>query len=926
MHFRYLVPCIAACVAYPLTAGEQVLYEPTPAWVEPASTPIDPKSTSPLVRLRQSVRIEDGEVWTYVETVYALSSPEALTQFGTVGAAWLPDKGDLRIHSVELLRKGQTIDLLANGDKFEVIRREMGLERRMLDGVLTATMPISGAQLGDQLRMTYSVSLRDQAMAGDAQWQVSLPAKPLPLDGGDVSVSWPKDMTVSRVKIGAAPMAEPVLRNGYYHWGVSLPVPEEAEQPGDAPLRYALGEIVQVSTYPDWQAVSRNMSIHYDVTGKVTQGGALAQKIAAIAGTTDNRLERTALALQSVQDDISYLLNGLDGGNYLPQSPEETWAKRFGDCKAKSVLLLAMLRGLGVDAEVVLVRSAGGDALPLLAPMPGNFDHMIVRAEIDGTTYWLDGTVAGSRIDTIDTVPRFHYALPLRAGGAELVPLGERPQATPDRIARVTLDHSAGIRVPALVDVEVELRGQTAALWRTIAEQDESTAQRDAVRGQIGEVIGDLVLSDHSIAYDNATGIARITGRGVLSSKWEKDRAAYKFEAPQQVAKDVDFDIDRARAAWRDIPVRLNGPVYRQSEFEMILPAETAGFSVDGSSELDETIGGVELRSQARLDGNRFILSQSMRSTRDELAAPDVTATRRAMTRFGRLLPKVKAPATIREVWQYSGKDRALLKPIETAYAKAIALADPDDTYPLILRAGFRLSVYDFEGGLADINRALAIEESGDLYSARSGVRHNLGDLAGALEDLQRSEDLAANGYTYDSQIELLALLGRTDEALAVAEEYSGLGESAADEAMLMAAALGWASRIDEALALLADELDRRPGDGPLLNTICWQAGIWNAMDEERLSQCTQAVEKSDYSVVALDSRALAHFRMGNNAAALADLNAVLLEEPTMAESRLLRGIVRLADGDRGGREDIDTALRMQPSLRQTYTAWGLKF
>lgn len=202
----------------------------------------------------------------------------------------------------------------------------------------------------------------------------------------------------------------------------------------------------------------------------------------------------------------------------------------------------------------------------------------------------------------------------------------------------------------------------------------------------------------------------------------------------------------------------------------------------------------------------------------------------------------------------------------------------------------------------------------------------NLGDLEGALADLERSEELEASGYSYETQVELLALLGRADDAMALAEEYEGLGESAAEEAMLMASALGWSRRVDEGLDLLAEQLDRRPGDGSLLNTICWQAGIWDAVNQERLDLCTQAVEKSDYSVIALDSRALAHFRMGNNAAALADLNAVLMENPGMAESRLLRGIVRLAEGDKSGREDIDIALRMQPSLRQTYSAWGLKF
>lgn len=106
-----------------------------------------------------------------------------------------------------------------------------------------------------------------------------------------------------------------------------------------------------------------------------------------------------------MQDKISYLANGMAGGNYLPQSPQETWDYRYGDCKAKTYLLLAMLRDLGIDGEAALVRSNGGDAVAELLPMASSFDHVIVRARIAGRNYWLDGTSAGTRLANVDEVP-----------------------------------------------------------------------------------------------------------------------------------------------------------------------------------------------------------------------------------------------------------------------------------------------------------------------------------------------------------------------------------------------------------------------------------------------------------------------------------------------------------------------------------------
>ncbi|HSF11874.1 MAG TPA: DUF3857 domain-containing protein, partial [Erythrobacter sp.] len=342
---RSFAAILLAGVAVPAWAGETVVYDAAPGWVDVAA--VEPEATGSrdvIILLEQQARIEKGKLWTYVDTAFALDSPEALTRFGTISATWLPDKGDLIVHRVELIRDGKVIDVLADGAKFEVLRRESGLEKRLLDGELTATLAAPGAKLGDILRVAYSTTLSDQVMGENVQWQSGLVAKPVPLKAGRISVSWPEALPVTRQRLGKAEVPEPVAKGGYLTWTAKLPVSEPPEMPGDAPLRYLLGDVMQVSTYADWAAVSRNQAEHYGTAGAITPGGDLAERIGGIAAASEDPLTRAALALRMVQDDVSYLLNGLNGGNYIPQAPEETWAKRFGDCKAKTLLLLTILR------------------------------------------------------------------------------------------------------------------------------------------------------------------------------------------------------------------------------------------------------------------------------------------------------------------------------------------------------------------------------------------------------------------------------------------------------------------------------------------------------------------------------------------------------------------------------------------------------
>lgn len=924
----WVAALLASTSGVAASAGETVRYDAVPAWVDVAKVEKPAAgSNAILVLFDQQARIEAGQLWSYVDTAMALDSPEALTRFGTLTASWMPDKGDLIVHRVELLRDGKVIDVLAGGATFEVLRRERGLENRLVDGALTATLAVPGAKLGDVLRLSASITSSDQAMGQNVQWQQALIAKPFPMQTGRVAISWPEGLPVSRKRFGKADIPEPVLKDGYYTWTATVPVAELDEMPSDAPSRFRLGEQMQVSTYADYAAVSQNHAPHYATAGKLAQDGDLAARIAAIAAASPDPLTRAAMALQIVQDDISYLMNGMAGGNYIPQAPEETWDKRFGDCKAKTLLLLTMLRELGVEAEATLVRTKGGDALPDLVAMPGNFDHVIVRASIDGTNYWLDGTSSGVRRDTIDEVPRFFHALPLREEGAGLMPLDMRLQATPDRTLDLMIDHSAGLRVPALFTLTAQYRGTLSAKWRTLADQGNAEMRKEAAADLLGDLLENAQLVDHTLRYDPKAGLAEVTMRGIIASEWSRDGTAYRFDAPAQAAREVGFDADRTRSAWRGLPLALRGPVYYTSKAEVLLPADVGALELEGAAApVTAMIGGVELASAARLEGRRLLIDQSMRTLDSELPADRIGTARRELNRFDRQLPVLRAGTGVRERWEYMGKGRAALAPLEAAYAKAIAEAKPDEPWPLTNRASFRAGIFDHAGALADVEAAMAIEETRDLYLTRASLRRDLGNLEGALADLVEAETLEPDGSTYSEQIDLLALLGRADEGAALAEDFGALTTEPVDAASVMAHALGWQGAADEGLDLLDALVAKRPADGNLLNQLCWQAAIWSKMDEDRLAACTRAVEKSDNSPSALDSRALANLRLGNLEAARADAEAALLAAPYQHETRLLRGVIRKEMGEDAGGEDIALALKLRPSLAAVYKAWGLKF
>jgi hypothetical protein len=118
-----------------------------------------------------------------------------------------------------------------------------------------------------------------------------------------------------------------------------------------------------------------------------------------------------------VQDNVRYL--GFESGlsAYVPNPPSRVLARRYGDCKDKSLLLCAILQSIGVQASPVLVNTSHLPDEETIIPSPNNFNHCIVQV-FYGNRYWyVDPTLSnqGGEAGTF-YIPEYGEGLVLRKG------------------------------------------------------------------------------------------------------------------------------------------------------------------------------------------------------------------------------------------------------------------------------------------------------------------------------------------------------------------------------------------------------------------------------------------------------------------------------------------------------------------------------
>jgi len=227
---RFIMIAALATVPGHAFAGETILYQPTPSWVKLAAVPASGAASEAgdapsLLVYDTQQRVENGQLWQFSDTAAKIASPEMLAQFSTVGAQWSPDKGDLIVHEMAIIRNGETIDLLAKGMKMDVLRREELLEQRQLTGMLSATGAIEGLRVGDVFRMRYSVTMRDAVLNGRVQSISGLPARQLRLGAGHLRAIWPASAKAKRQFLSSGITAAPVRRGDTYELYLALPVP-----------------------------------------------------------------------------------------------------------------------------------------------------------------------------------------------------------------------------------------------------------------------------------------------------------------------------------------------------------------------------------------------------------------------------------------------------------------------------------------------------------------------------------------------------------------------------------------------------------------------------------------------------------------------------------------------------------------------------
>ena len=747
--FRIVLGILAAAAwAGVAFAADKPVYAPAPAWVKPAAIPAisGPSDGQPVRSLlvdsqtRVTAQGEDA----YTETVVQVGSPVGLQALGTLTFPWNPDTMTLVIHKLQIIRGGQTIDLLAGGKGITVLRRETNLERAMLDGWLTAALEPAGLQVGDVLDMAMTYEEADPLLKGRAQFALAA-ARNAPIDSLRLRAIWPKDRHIHWKALPGLPAPKLSDTPDGQELEIDATNLPALDPPKGAPVRFLRTSQIHFTDFDDWSQASQLMAPLYAKAATLAPDSPLRAEIARIKALSPDPKVQAAAALHLVQDQVRYLFLGMDLGGYLPADADVTWTRRFGDCKGKTALLLALLQQLGIQAEPAFADSSTPNGIDELPPSLSHFDHVIVRAMIGGKAYWLDGTRLGDRgLDDIE-VPPFEWALPVRSGPAKLEALVRKPLERPSFDLSIHLDASGGLDVAAPAHLELVLRGDEAIQLKLQLESMQQQQRVQFLHDYWKKELEEVDAKTETASFDPVSGEERFLVDGTARLGWKIPPGGGAREyLTDQTILGWRPDFSRPPGPDADDPFKLEFPVFVHVQETIVLPQGGRGFRVQGT-DIDKTVMGLEFRRHAAIQGAVFTVDASTRSLQSEAPAAEARAAEPTLRSLSEEPLYVQSPVVISASAVLTARAASLEASGDHDGALAeldrISADNPNASEPWLLRTAILLRLGRLPEALKAADASVRAHPTMSGYLLRAELRPKE-QHAAALADIALAEKL----------------------------------------------------------------------------------------------------------------------------------------------------------------------------------------
>ena len=559
-----------------VAAAPEVKKGPPADWVERLD--VKPVSDLPVDE------IQDGQYYLLVDKQFRVAD-DAPTQYyrhfavQVVNAAGMepssqisivfdPTYQVLRFHRLVIQRQEKIIDKLEQ-TAIQLLRREEELDAYIYDGRYTADLIVDDIRVGDVIEYAYTITGANPiynnifAYAVDTNWSD-------PVHKNHFRLLWPKARRLYQKSHNTDLALSPQDHDDYTAYSFIQENVKPVRGNSETPDWYQRYGYIQLSETSSWADVVAWAQPFYHPAYQADNGiKAVADRLVQPAASDEDKVIH---ALTYVQNEIRYL--GIEFGvnSHKPSAPQDTLQRRYGDCKDKTVALIALLTAMGVETYPVLVHTRHQHAIENLHPTIHAFNHVIARATLNAKHYWLDPTrkYQGQNLQKVFQ-PDYGMALVLAPGTTALTKMPSNDHLVGTRIEE-TFDLRKDFRKAVPYSLTSSFQGLNAeGVRRTHAEEGRRTIEKKYLN-YYAKYYDKIRLADPIDIIDSPeNNELRLQENYHIDDFWEDNDGEEQWDC-SFYTNAIQTYLGKPKQRLRHEPFRISHPVDVRQTIQILLP------------------------------------------------------------------------------------------------------------------------------------------------------------------------------------------------------------------------------------------------------------------------------------------------------------------------------------------------------------------
>jgi transglutaminase-like putative cysteine protease len=617
----------AATAALAAAGGPDYRFGPAPDWVKPVpfdsgarpqADAVDVAFGTRYDLIDDQVRLTAGSRARFHHVVSEAVTDKGIDELSHREIEVDPSWESLTISQLDVIRDGRRVSRLRDA-QVKVLQRERDLESRIYDGRKQVTLDLPDIRVGDIVELAYTRSGMNPVFQGhqsgdfDMQWPV-----PVVHVHRRLSSATGLGLRVDALSHAAAPDVTQADGFDERSWD-ARDVPALRREAG-VPGGYNPYPWVEWSDFASWGDVARWAEPLYRLPARLSPE--LQGAVDAIAQQSARDDERVVAVLRLVQQQVRYLGVEIGAGTHAPAAPDVVYARRWGDCKEKALLMVTMLHALGIEASPALVNTDRRGDIARDLPDIGSFDHVVTRVMVAGKPYWLDPTRSPQQ-GALASVsqPDYVKALVLDGRSTALAAMPAATAAAHAREVRVDIDSRAGLDQPVRVDVRTTYRGFSADMMREdLGNGERAELQRRYANFYAASYPGIRVAAPFDVRDDTRANTVVVTEHYTIKDFWPADGHGAQqawFHVPE-----IDNELKAPDEPIRTMPLALHGPQSLREQVHVRLPMAWPDHAFERTVRND----AFKLVKSVRVHDRELSTDYVLEISKDQIDASAVTA------------------------------------------------------------------------------------------------------------------------------------------------------------------------------------------------------------------------------------------------------------------------------------------------------------